>query len=54
MSGLKSQTITVKVEPWKAPAGHLPHRSGNGVHKDKRTRRLRTRGAASRRAIGAE
>jgi hypothetical protein len=36
---------TVKVRVTTARSGHQPHRSGNGVHQDKRLHRLNTRQA---------
>ena len=39
-------TITITVDPAKVKRGHQHHRSGAGVHQDRRTRRQRTRGTA--------
>ena len=36
------------------PVGHIPHQSGGGAHSDKRKRRLNTRSAQQRRAIGEQ
>jgi hypothetical protein len=44
---MKNKT-TIKIEAtpiWKIPTGHKSHKSGAGVHADKRTKRERTRGA---------
>jgi hypothetical protein len=52
---MKTDTIKLNVRPlWRIGKGHNPHRSGAGVHGDRRTRRVRTRGAASRRAVDGE
>ena len=45
--------MTVKINPrkiWELGKGHSPHRGGSGTH-DSRPNRMRTRGAASKRAI---
>jgi hypothetical protein len=43
--------ITIKVkQPWEASRGHLGHKSGAGVHHDRRLKRLKTR-AAQKRAV---
>lgn len=36
---------------WESSRGHRSHRSGSGIHLDKRTKRVRTRSSANRRAI---
>lgn len=41
-----------KKPAWVVKRGHQPHKSGSGVHQDRRMRRLRTRGSARRRALG--
>ena len=54
MSKRNSQkTITIKLnlkKVWELPRGHEDHLTGTGVH-DNRPKRLRTRGAANRKAI---
>lgn len=46
-------TIKVDVIPeYKVPKGHMPHRSGAGLHKDKRTKRKRTRATQQKDSIG--
>ena len=42
-----------KLELIKSPKGHQPHQSGGGVHKDKRTKRNRTRGDVRRKEISS-
>jgi hypothetical protein len=43
--------IAINPRPiWRLGKGHNQHRSGSGVHADRRTRRLRTRADAARRA----
>lgn len=44
-------TIKLDVDPTKVARGHQPHRSGAGIHQDRRTKRLRTRSAQRRAAI---
>lgn len=52
---MKNTTIKLNVRPiWQIGKGHNPHRSGAGTHGDRRSRRVRTRGAAARRAMGDE
>ncbi len=47
--------IKLNVRPiWAIGKGHNTHRSGSGVHHDKRSRRARTRGAQVRRAVEVE
>jgi len=48
---IKKSVIHVEVDPVKRITGHQPWRSGAGQHQDKRGRRIRTRSAATRRAI---
>jgi len=44
--------IRINARPiWGIGKGHNAHRSGSGVHLDKRSRRSRTRGAQVRRAV---
>ena len=48
----KSMVLTLNVRPlWELGKGHNDHRSGSGQH-DNRPKRLRTRGANNRKAIG--
>lgn len=50
---MKTQKVAIHVRPiWALGKGHSAHRSGSGVHKSRRTRRLRTRSAQNRRAVG--
>ena len=51
----QSKNITIKLPPLKpwVKRGHIVHRGGSGVHGDRRTNRLRTRGD-QRRAILAQ
>ena len=47
---MKTETIKLNVkQPWQVSRGHAGHKSGAGVHQDRRLKRLRTR-AAQRRA----
>lgn len=46
----KSTIKLPKAEPWKK-RGHREHKSGAGIHKDKRTKRNRTRSDKNRNAI---
>lgn len=46
--------VTIKVEPtpsYKIPKGHTPRRNGAGPHKDKRTKRDRSRADNKRNAV---
>ena len=43
--------LEIDVKPWKVGRGHSSHRGGSGLHKDRRTKRNRTRGAQNRNAI---
>lgn len=48
----KKTTIKIDVKPpWKVAMGHQPHTTGSGIHKDRRTKRKRTRGSQRRWAI---
>lgn len=48
----KNIVLTLSVRPvWELGKGHNDHRSGGGQH-DNRPKRLRTRGANNRRAVG--
>lgn len=50
-----AQRISIQPRPiWRLGKGHNEHRSGSGVHADRRTRRQRTRGDAARRAVEGE
>ncbi len=45
-------TIELKVKkPWQVGHGHTSHRGGSGTHKDRRTKRQRTRSAQNKAAI---
>lgn len=47
-----SERISIAPRPiWRLGKGHNGHRSGSGVHADRRTRRQRSRGGANRRAM---
>lgn len=35
--------ITITIKTSDVPIGHTPHKSGTGAHKDKRSKRNRTR-----------
>lgn len=49
--GKKSIIIKLNLKKiWELPRGHEDHITGTGIH-DHRPKRLRTRGAANRRAI---
>ena len=43
--------IPEKKPGWVVKRGHQPHNSGSGIHQDRRTRRIRTRGSARRQAL---
>ena len=47
----KKEIIGVIKGTTKCALGHQPHTTGSGVHKDKRTKRCRTRAAKKRAAI---
>lgn len=40
---MKNEKIIISIKVSDVPIGHTPHKSGTGVHKDKRTKRNRTR-----------
>lgn len=46
-----NRSFTINIKEGKKSYGHIPHRSGSGTHQDKRTKRCRTRKAATTRAI---
>ena len=45
-------TITLENEPWKVGRIHSVNKAGAGKHKDRRTKRNRTRADKNRNAIG--
>ena len=45
-------TITLENEPWKVGRIHSVNKAGAGKHKDRRTKRNRTRADKNRSAIG--
>ena len=45
-------TITLENEPWKVGRIHRVNKAGAGKHKDRRTKRNRTRADKNRNAIG--
>ena len=45
-------TITLENEPWKVGRIHSVNKAGAGSHKDRRTKRNRTRADKNRNAIG--
>ena len=45
-------TITIESEPWKVGRIHSVNKAGAGKHKDRRTKRNRTRADKNRNAIG--
>ena len=45
-------TITIESEPWKVGRIHSVNKAGAGRHKDRRTKRNRTRADKNRNAIG--
>ena len=45
------KSFTIKIEAPKPAKGHQPHRSGSGTHKDRRTKRNRTRGSVVKNEI---
>lgn len=51
MSQGKTTIVIKDPTPWKVAKGHQPHRSGAGIHKDRRTHRLNTRHAQLQAAI---
>ena len=48
----KDIRITLAVDPWKVRRGHIAHRSGSGMHGDRRLKRLRSRSDQRRAAMG--
>ena len=50
--GVDCITITIDSEPWKAGRIHSVNKAGAGRHKDRRTKRNRTRADKNRNAIG--
>ena len=49
--GVDCITITIESEPWKAGRIHSVNKAGAGSHKDRRTKRNRTRTDKNRNAI---
>lgn len=49
---MKTIRLVIKARDIKVAIGHTQHTTGSGVHKDKRTKRVRTRATAASRAIG--
>ena len=49
--GVDCITITIESEPWKAGRIHSVNKAGAGGHKDRRTKRNRTRTDKNRTAI---
>jgi hypothetical protein len=49
--GVDCITITIDSEPWKVGRIHSVNKAGAGKHKDRRTKRNRTRASQSRTAI---
>ena len=50
--GVDCITITIDSEPWKVGRIHSVNKAGAGKHKDRRTKRNRTRADKNRNAIG--
>lgn len=48
---MKSTKIVIKIATWEVAKGHTPHRSGNGVHGDRRLKRQKTRSNQLREAL---
>jgi len=44
-------TLEIEIKPWKIGKGHKAYRGGAGKHKDRRTKRNRTRTDQNRNAI---
>lgn len=42
---LTMQKLTIKIRKKPKRMGHIAHRSGSGIHQDRRTKRQRTRAA---------
>ena len=49
--GVDCITITIESKPWKVGRIHSVNKAGAGGHKDRRTKRNRTRSAQNRNAI---
>ena len=49
--GANCITITIESEPWKVGRIHSTNKAGAGKHKDRRTKRNRTRSNQNRNAI---
>ena len=49
--GVDCITITIESEPWKVGRIHSVNKAGAGSHKDRRTKRNRTRTDKNRNAI---
>jgi len=49
--GANCITITIESEPWKVGRIHSVNKAGAGSHKDRRTKRNRTRASQNRTAI---
>jgi hypothetical protein len=49
--GIDCITITIECEPWKVGRIHAVNKPGAGRHKDRRTKRKRTRAAQKSSAI---
>ena len=49
--GANCITITIESEPWKVGRIHSVNKAGAGKHKDRRTKRNRTRANQNRNAI---
>ena len=45
-------TLEINVKPWKVGRFHSVNKAGAGKHKDRRTKRNRTRADKNRNAIG--
>jgi len=51
----KSKKFTIVIDdtpPWKVSTGHKAYRGGAGIHHDRRLKRLKTRSAQKRAAVG--
>lgn len=49
---MKTIKIIIKGRDLKPSYGHRNHTTGSGAHKDRRTKRNRTRGAQKRKSLG--
>jgi hypothetical protein len=47
----QSRSFTIVLDRKRPATGHSNHRSGSGVHSDSRTKRAKTRSAATRKAV---